>query len=310
MKGVLLDAATLGEGIDFTPLASTLSDFTHWPITNSDEVAERIQDAEVVMTNKVVLDRSLLQQATGVRLICVMATGTNNVDLQAAEELGIAVRNVQAYGTASVAQHTMMLMLALATRLAPYKHAVEQGQWQRSTMFCLMDYPVLQLQGKTLLLVGHGELGRAVEKLAQAFGMEVMIAARPGVQDDPRPNFDSLLPQADVISFHCPLTEATRHLLHAGNLPQCKPQVLVVNTARGGIVHEADALSALQKGQIGGLAVDVLSSEPPTEGNPLLDTPSGLNLLVTPHSAWLAPEARQRIIELTAANIQQFSAAR
>lgn len=304
MKGVILDAASLGTDVDFSSLEQQLSELVSWPASKPDEVSARIEDAEVVITNKVPLTRALLQQASHLKLICVMATGTNNIDLSAAEDLGIIVRNVEAYGTASVAQHTLMMMLALATRQPMYQSAVAAGEWQQADMFCLMNYPVMQLQGKNLVLVGHGELGKAVARLAEAFGMQVQIAARPGRSDDPRPTLDSLLPQADVISFHCPLTNTTCDLLNKQQFARCKSSVLVINAARGGIVNEKDAIDALREGQIGGLAVDVLTEEPPRHGNPLLDAmKERLNLIVTPHSAWLSPEARQRIVELTAANI-------
>lgn len=307
MRAVMLDAASLGDDIDLSPLETLVDEFTAFAATTPDEVESRIQDAEIVFTNKVVLDELNIANAPKLRLICVLATGVNNVDLDAARAHNIAVKNVAAYGTASVAQHTLSLMLALATRLPRYTHSVQHGEWQAADMFCLMQHPVMQLQGKTLVLVGHGELGREVERLAEAFGMTVKVAARPGRGDDPRPSFESLLPTADVISFHCPLTETTRDLLDASSLAKCQAHTLIVNCARGGIVNETDALAALRAGQIGGLAVDVLTEEPPRHGNPLLDAINdGLNLIVTPHSAWLAPEARQRIVALSADNVTAF----
>ncbi|SFX19426.1 D-2-hydroxyacid dehydrogenase [Marinospirillum alkaliphilum] len=304
MKGVLLDGNSLGPGMDFSSIRAQLSELVIWPATQPEAVAERITDAEVLLVNKVYLGRNELLAAQKLQLICVLATGMNNIDLNAAAELGIPVRNVQAYGTASVAQHTLMLMLALATRLPLYQRSVAAGEWQQSPAFCLMQHPVTQLAGKTLLLVGHGELGREVERLAQAFGMQVQIAARPGNTQDHRPALDSLLPLADVISFHCPLNTDTHNLLNAERLQRVKSDLLVVNAARGGIVNETDALNALREGRIGGLAVDVLSEEPPVRGNPLLDALNEpLNLIITPHSAWLAPEARQKILDLTAQNI-------
>lgn len=307
MKGVMLDAASLGTGLDFSGLQAQLTEFTSWPATKPEQVAERIQGMDAVLVNKVQLSRALLEQAKNLKLICVMATGMNNVDLAAAAELGIEVRNVQAYGTASVAQHTLMLMLALATRLPLYQRSLAAGDWQQAPAFCLMQHPVTQLAGKNLLLVGYGELGQAVGKLVTALGMNVLIAARPGKRDDPRPTLDELLPQADVITFHCPLNESTRGLLNAQNLQKAKPDLLVVNAARGGIVDEQAALDALRNGQIAGLAVDVLTEEPPRNGNPLLDAlQEPLNLIVTPHNAWIAPEARQNIVDLTLQNLQQF----
>ena len=310
MQGVLLDAASLGQGIDLSPIQQQLTDLEVWSGTRPEEVEQRLRQAEVAIVNKVVLDRAALESAKQLKAICVLATGLNNIDLQAAEELGIQVFNVQAYGTASVAQHTLTLLLALATRLPLYQKSVAAGDWQVSPFFCLLQHPVTQLAGKKLLLVGHGELGKEVERLTQALGMDVMIAARPGQADDQRRPFAELLPQADAISFHCPLTEATRDLLNADNLKTAKPDLLVVNAARGGIVNEAAALEALREGRIGGLAVDVLTQEPPTQGNPLLDALSEeLNLIVTPHSAWITPEARQKIVELTAENIKKAAGA-
>ncbi|MCC5880017.1 MAG: D-2-hydroxyacid dehydrogenase [Idiomarina sp.] len=307
LKGVMLDAASLGDGVDFGPLQSRLSEFKEWSGTETKDVSARIADYDVVFTNKVVLDRDVLSKAKHLKLVCVLATGLNNVDLEAAAKLGIEVKNVQAYGTASVAQHTMMLMLSLATRLAQYQASVSAGEWQTAERFCLMQYPVMQLQGKHLVLVGHGELGGEVERLALAFGMQVHVAARPGKSDDPRPPLSELLPLADVVSLHCPLTDDTRDLLSREQLALCKPEVLIVNCARGGIVNERDAVDALREGRIGGLAVDVLTSEPPRDGNPLLDAlHERLNLIVTPHSAWLSPEARQRIIELSATNLEDY----
>ena len=311
LNGVVLDAASLGEGVDFSALESRLQTLKQWPKTSKEEVIERIQGMQVVFTNKVMFDRDVLSKAPHLKLLCVLATGLNNVDLKAAAEFGIEVKNVQAYGTASVAQHTMTLMLALATRLAQYQHSVAQGEWQTADIFCLMQYPVMQLAGKNLVIVGHGELGQEVSRLAAAFGMKVHVAARPGNQDDPRPQLAELLPLADVVSLHCPLTEQTRDLICSKSLQLCQAHALIVNCARGGIVNEKDAIEALREGRIGGLAVDVLTAEPPRNGNPLLDAiGEGLNLVVTPHSAWLSPEARQRIVDLSAANLDEFTAQR
>lgn len=309
MKGVILDADTLGVGIDLSPVENTLSELVSYPLTDPAQTPSRISDAEVVITNKVVLNRETLQQAPALKLVCVLATGMNNIDLDAARELNIEVRNVEAYGTASVAQHTLMMMLALATQQPVYQQKIAAGEWQASPMFCMLDPATIQLQGKKLVIVGSGELGQAVKTLAEAFGMQVIFTARPGKDDDPRPSLASLLPEADVISFHCPLTAATQDLLNRDNLTDCKKSVLIINNARGGIVNEADAVQALRDGVIGGLAADVLTHEPPQPGNPLVDAMQAqLNLIVMPHNAWTSPEARQNIIKLTAKNISGFTA--
>ena len=306
MKAVILDAASLGPDVDLDPIRQHLDTLDVHDHTPRDRAAERLAGAEVAIVNKVVLDAHTLEALPALKLICVLATGTNNIDMSAADRLGISVKNVTAYGTASVAQHTLMLILALATRLPLYQRDVARGRWNESPFFCLMDHTTLQLEGKRLVIVGQGELGSKVARLAQAFGMHVDFAARPGNEaHDSRPGLRDLAPEADVISLHCPLTEATRHLVDAALLASLKPDALLVNCARGGIIDEQAALDALRQGRLGGLGVDVLPVEPPRDGHPLLDAlDESLNLVVTPHNAWITPEARQRIVALTADNLR------
>ncbi|WP_251978066.1 D-2-hydroxyacid dehydrogenase [Salinicola avicenniae] len=308
MKAVLLDAASLGEDIDLAPVRALVDDLDIHPLTPPEATRDRLAGAMVALTNKVVLDAETLDALPSLKLICVLATGTNNIDMAAAERRGIVVRNVAAYGTASVAQHTLMLMLALAAQLPRYQQDVKAGAWQRSNIFCLLDHPTLQLADKHLVIVGSGVLGSAVAKLGEAFGMRVTFAARPGKEaEDSRPSLTSLLPEADVISLHCPLTEATRGLIDASALATLKPGALLVNCARGGIIDEHAALAALRDGHLGGLAVDTLPTEPPRDGHALLDAlEEPLNLIVSPHNAWITPEARQRVIELTADNLRAW----
>ncbi|WFM73185.1 D-2-hydroxyacid dehydrogenase [Halomonas sp. CKK8] len=310
MKAVILDAASLGPDIDLAPIRQHLDILDVHDQSTRDQAAERLAGAEVAIVNKVVLDAQTLDALPALRLICVLATGTNNIDMAAAKRLGIAVKNVTAYGTASVAQHTLMLMLALATRLPLYQRDVAEGRWNQSPFFCLMGHTTLQLEGKRLVIVGQGELGSKVARLAQAFGMHVDFAARPGNEaHDSRPGLRDLAPEADVISLHCPLTEATRHLVDDALLASLKPDALLVNCARGGIIDEQAALEALRQGRLGGLGVDVLPEEPPRDGHPLLDAlGEPLNLIVTPHNAWITPEARQRIVALTADNLRGWQA--
>lgn len=304
MKAVILDSDSLGEGVDLSPIKNQLGELVCYPLTSPNQVNKRIQNADVVITNKVVLNEASLKKAEKLKLVCVLATGMNNIDLKAAEKLGIPVKNVEAYGTPSVVQHTLMMMLSLATKMPVMQKRMAAGDWQKSPLFTLLDPPTFQLEGKRLVIVGSGELGQAVEKQAEALGMRVTFTARPGKTDDSRPSFDELLPEADVISFHCPLTDETKGLLNRQNIKHCRPHTLVINNARGGVANEHDVLDALRKGQIGGYATDVLPQEPPKDGHPLLDALNEpLNLIVTPHNAWTSPEARQRIIELTAENI-------
>lgn len=308
MKAVILDAATLGDDIDLEPIRREVEALDIYAITTPEERQARLADADVAIVNKVVLDSPLLNALPHLKLICVLATGTNNIDMAAAERNGVAVRNVAAYGTASVAQHTLMLMLALANRLPRYQQDVASGEWQRSPLFCLLGHRTLQLAGKRLVIVGSGELGQAVARLAEAFGVEVIFAARPGNEaEDTRPSLVELAESADIISLHCPLTEATRHLIDAPMLARFKPEALLINCARGGVIDESAALDALRAGRIGGLGVDVLPSEPPRDGHPLLDAlGESLNLIVTPHNAWISPEARANVVKLTVENLKRW----
>jgi glycerate dehydrogenase len=310
MKAVILDAASLGPDIDLAPIREQVDTLEVHEASTTEQSRERLAGAEVAIVNKVVLDAATLEALPELRLICVLATGTNNIDMATAERHGIAVRNVTAYGTASVAQHTLMLILALANRLPPYQRDVAAGRWNRSPFFCLMDHGTLQLEGKHLVIVGQGELGSRVGALAEAFGMRVTFAARPGNEgSDSRPGIAELAATADVVSLHCPLTDATRHLIDATLLGRLKPGALLVNCARGGIIDEEAALAALSEGRLGGLGVDVLPVEPPRDGHPLLDAlDEPLNLIVTPHNAWITPEARQRIVTLTGENLSRWKA--
>lgn len=311
MKAVILDAESLGPDIDLAPIRARVGSLEVHAHSAADQCVERLAGARIAIVNKVVLDAATLEALPELELICVLATGTNNIDLAAAERLGIAVRNVTAYGTASVAQHTLMLMLALANRLPLYRRDVAAGRWGESPFFCLMDHRTLQLEGKHLAVVGQGELGSRVARLAEGFGMRVSFAARPGNEaGDSRPGIAELARDADVISLHCPLTEATRHLIDAELLAGLKPGALLINCARGGMIDETAALAALREGRLGGLGVDVLPEEPPRDGHPLIDAlGEPLNLIVTPHNAWIAPEARQRIVTLTAENLRAWQSA-
>lgn len=308
MASVFLDRRSLDLGdLDLSALEAAAPGLSSFDATAPEQVAERLADAEVAIVNKVVLDRHTLSSCPRLRLICVVATGTNNVDLEAARQAGITVVNCRGYGTDSLAQHVMLMMLAMSRSLLSYQASVAAGEWQRASQFCLLDHPIEELGEKTLGVVGYGTIGQAVARLAEAFGMTVRVAQRPG-SDSPAPDREplaELLPEVDVLTLHCPLTADTRNLIGAAELDRMGRHALLVNAARGGIVDEQALADALRQRRIGGAAVDVLSEEPPVSGSPLLE-PGIPNLLVTPHCAWGSRTARQRIVTQTAENIDAW----
>jgi len=303
MKAVFLDYATMGAELDLTELRSHFSELELFDDSSDDEVAARIKDAEFVFTNKIRLTDSLIQSAKRLRYIGLTATGTDNIDLEAAQRNGIAVANIRAYCTQSVVEHVMGTLLMLTHSLNRYDASVKAGDWQKAREFCLLSFPIRQLTGMTLGVIGYGALGQGVATAARAFGMQVVVSARPGAVDiDPdRVAFDEVLADADVVSLHCPLTEDTRNLFNAASMAGMKPGAILINTARGALV-DADALvSALRSGHLAGAAIDVLAEEPPVCGNALLEY-GGDNLIITPHIAWGTDQARQNAIDELAAN--------
>ncbi len=310
MKAVFLDLKTLDqEDLDLSALKSLADEWVFHDLTAADETAERIRDAEIVITNKVVIDAALMGEAENLKLICVAATGTNNVDLQAAKAHNIMITNVTGYGTPSVVQHVFAMILALNTNLIGYHERVQAGAWQKSSSFCLFDFPITELTGKRMGIIGYGELGQGVASVAEAFGMQLMIAQRSGsTEAQPgRYPLDEVLQQADVISLHVPLADNTANLIGERELKMMKPDALLINTARGGIVDEHALVDALKSGEIGAAGFDVLSVEPPTQGNVLLDHPMP-NLIVTPHVAWASQQSRQRLLNLVVESIGDYLA--
>jgi len=306
MKAVFLDLATLGEDVSTSSLRQAHADWDFYPRTKADQVLEYIADAMIVVCNKVVISGEMMRHAKSLRLICIPATGTNNVDLAAARNFGVAVTNVTGYGTASVVQHVFALLFALTTNLLGYDRLVRAGAWQQATSFCLLDFPITELAGKTMGIVGYGELGKGVASAAEAFGIKVLVAQGVGNNKDmDRLPLDELLPRIDVLSLHVPLAENTKNLIGEDELALMSADSLLINCARGGVVDEAALAHALKKGVIGGAGVDVLTTEPPTRGNPLLD-PGIPNLIVTPHIAWASREARQRLLDDVAKTIEEF----
>jgi glycerate dehydrogenase len=305
---VFLDTHSLDRNdLEWRSLLEITPQLARFPATAPDQTMDRIRDAEIIISNKVILDAPVLAQAHKLKLICVAATGTNNVDLDYCQQLGITVCNVRDYATASVVQHTFTLILALSTRLLDYQQAIHRGDWSRSDQFCLLDFPIAELQGKTLGIIGYGVLGKAVADLAHAFGMSVLISNRPGSHDCPlgRTPFDSVIAESDIISLHCPLADNTRKLISAQVLEKMQDHALLINTARGGLIDEDALAQALRNDTIGGAGLDVLSQEPPPENHILLSD-NIPNLVITPHTAWASQPSRQRLLNQLADNICAF----
>lgn len=307
MRAVLLDWATMGPDLDISELQALLPELEIYDDTDDEHMAERIAGAEIVLGNKVLLSEELFDCAPGMRFIGLTATGTDNVDLDAAKQRGIAVCNIRAYCTQSVAEHVFGCLLSLSHSFGPYLDNVRNGAWQVADNFCMLNHPICELSAMTLGIVGYGELGKGVATVGKAFNMEVIIAARPGAAEvpDDRVSMDELLQRSDAISLHCPLNDVTRNLFGAAEFAAMKKTALLINTARGGLVDSQALVEALQNGEIAAAAVDVLPQEPPVNGDPLLDY-AGNNLMVTPHIAWGTLTARQAAIDELTANIAAF----
>jgi glycerate dehydrogenase len=307
MRAVFLDYETVSNGdLDTSALTRVLPGLEFYGSTDDGEIRARIDAAEVVLLNKFVLTRAHVVAAAHLRLIALAATGTDNVDLAAARERAVGVCNVRGYCSQSVMQHTWALILSLTQHLQEYARLATDGSWVTNESSTVLKHPMRELAGRIYGVVGWGELGRAAARPAEAFGMRVVIANRPGgAPESGRFDLDEVLRCADVLSLHCPLNEHTRGMIGARELGLMKPGALLINTARGGLVDGRALAAALRSGHLGGAGIDVLPQEPPIEGDPLLaaDLP---NLLLTPHVAWAAREARQRCLDEMAANVQDF----
>ena len=308
LSAVLLDEELLFcEQADIDRLAAVFDHFARYPHTSEEQCVERLSTAQVVITNGTPLTREVLEQSSQLQLILVGGTGCEYVDREAATELGIALYNCQDYGTGSLAQHTFALILGLTNGLVNYQQTLRTPSWQQAGTFCLLSETITELQGKRLVIVGYGVIGQRVSALAQAFGMEVLLAELPG-----RPlragrlALDELLPSADIVSLHCPLTPETAGLFSAARLALMKPSAYLVNTARGAIVDETALANALQRGELAGAGLDVFSQEPLPLTDPLLNASIRNKVILTPHVAWASTEARQRLIEQLIENVNYF----
>lgn len=307
MNIVVLDAYTLNPGdLSWAPIEQ-LGALTLYERTPPDLIVERAAPADILLVNKVVLNKSHFEQLPRLRYIGVMATGYNNIEVAAAREQGITVTNIRAYSTASVAQHTFTLLLGLMSRPELHDASVKAGDWAATPDFCYWKTPLTELHGKTMGLIGLGDIGTQVARIAQAFGMRVLAYRRN--REAPLPEgvqwakMEEVFRQSDVLSLHCPLTPETNQLINQTTLSWMKPSAILINTGRGALIQEADLAEALRQGTIAGAALDVLSVEPPTAGNPLIALP---NCLITPHVAWASFEARQRLMQLLGSTLNAY----
>ena len=306
MKIVVLDGYTLNPGdLSWEPFKA-LGGFETHDRTPAALTVERARDAGIVLTNKTILGRAEIAALPRLRYIGVLATGYNVVDIEVARERGIPVCNVPEYGTANVAQAAFALLLELTNRDGHHAQTVREGRWTAATDFCYWDFPLVELSGLTLGIVGYGRIGRAVGRIGRAFGMKVLAAdgrAEPAGDDVRFVDLDTLFRESDVVTLHCPLTPETKEIINAARLAQMKPTAFLVNTARGGLVNEADLADALNHARLAGAGLDVLSVEPPPADNPLL---RAKNCIITPHIAWATRNARARLLNVAADNLRAW----
>ena len=310
MKAVFLDYATIDKNIDLSKILNQVEALKTYPSTSQELVLERAKDFEIIITNKVELTEKLLVQLPNLKLICITATGTNNVDLIAAEKRNVKVKNVASYSTSSVAQHVFAYLLNLTNQVSDYQHLNQTSPWNKSELFCQFDKPINELSGLYFGIVGFGELGRAVARIAESFGMIVLVSEREGadVIRAGRVSFEQMLTESDVISLHCPLTEYTNNLFNRNVFNKMKQGSVLINTARGPIVNSEALANALKNAKLSHAIIDVLEAEPPSASHPLQgkDIP---NLTLTHHIAWGSLQSQQRLMGCVADNITDFLAA-
>ncbi len=295
---VFLDAGSVDLGdVDLSPFKK-IGNYIPYKTSSSSQIIKRVGTSPILISNKFILDDSVLKQLPQLKLICVAATGTNNVDLKSAKKRGIAVANVAGYSTSQVAEHTLLFLLALSHRLIPHHQASLEGLWSRSSHFALLDFPFADLRGKTLGIIGYGHIGRKVATLAKAFGMKIIVGKRGSLKD--------LFSTADYVTLHCPLSRETYHLVGTSYLSMMKKGSYLLNLSRGPVIVEKDVASALKKGLLAGFATDVLDKEPPPKNHPFFGKQIRDKILITPHVAWAALESRQKLMDEIAKNIGAF----
>ncbi len=304
MKIVLLDTFTIGTDVDLTSLEAQ-GELICYDTTEPEETIERIKDAEIVITNKVVIDKKEFDAAKNLKLICVAATGYNNINIKEVNKRNVVVTNVKGYSTNSVAQQVFAYILAFYNSTFEYQQEIKAHKWEQSRIFTILDHRINELSGKNLGIIGYGAIGKRVAEIAKVFGMNILLAKIPGKNyiDNEHKNLDFVLENSDIVTIHAPLNENTKNLISANELNLMKKSAILVNYARGGIVNEQDLCNALKNKQIRGAIVDVLTKEPPTDGNILFDAP---NIFITPHIAWTSVEARQILLKGIVENIELF----
>ena len=310
MKIVVLDGHTLNPGDLTWERLEKLGELTVYDRTAEDEILQRIGDAEIIYTNKTPLTRDTFEKAPQIKYVGVLATGYNVVDVEVAKEKGIPVTNIPTYGTTAVAQMTFALLLEMCHHVWVHSEEVKKGAWTNASDFCFWNYPLIELGGKTMGLIGYGRIGQAVGAIAQAFGMNVLAY-------DEYPNkalenaamqyaaLDELLAASDIVSLHCPLFESTKGIINKDSIARMKEGVMIINTSRGPLIAEEDLAEALNSGKVAGAAVDVLSVEPATMDNPLM---TAKNCIITPHIAWAPKESRERLMNIAVDNLEQYLA--
>lgn len=312
MKIVILDKKTVTTGDISLAELEMLGDVIAYDLTEPEQIAERIGDADAVLCNKSPLTRPVFEACPNLKYIGLFATGYNNVDMPAAADHGITVCNAGEYSTLAVAQHTFALILNSYSRAAQFNESVQKGDWVRSQTFSFFSFPTYELAGRTLGIFGFGSIGRAVARIGEAFGMNIMVSTRTQPEAGSFPAYRFVTPevlfeQADVLTLHCPLTEQTKELVNLKNLNRMKETALLINTARGGLVCEADLAKVLNEGRIAGAGLDVVTQEPMRADNPLL---GAKNCVITPHTAWAPRETRARLVTIVAGNLKAFQEGR
>jgi len=307
MKLVILDSKTLGNDLDLSPLKA-FGELVNYETTTSNKTLERIKDADIVITNKVVITKEIMQASSNLKLIAVTATGMNNIDLESAKELNITVKNVVGYSTKSVLQHTVTMALHLVGRINYYKDVVKDGRWSNSELFTDVSQPFNEIAGKSWGIIGLGTIGKEVAQIAEHFGATVTYYSTSGrnkINDYHHDELDKLLSKSDIISIHCPLNSDTENLLNSSNLNLLKDKAILLNLGRGGIINELDLANELNRRELYA-GLDVLTSEPIKKDNPLLHIEKPNRLLITPHIAWTSVEAREKLLEGVVENISKF----